>query len=175
MEDEVLSTESTTKAETQEVAAEPAKEAAKMYSEEEYNKAIKSSASKAKYEILKEMGVKSVDDFKQKYSEYEGAIKDKESLLSQLDERDVQIKQLRTNLVMEQLHVNEDFKDDLVTLATSKMSDKVDFETACKEVLERNPNWLKAKEPVKMGTEKSEKKPEDTMSKIKEKYPWLKQ
>lgn len=176
--EEILSTTGTTEMETQEQKAEPEKEAnetPKTYSEEEYKKAQQSAASKAKYELLKEFGVKGVDDFRNKVKEADDAIKEKESFVTQLEERDNKIKELNQKMVIKELGVAEDFTEDLITLAQKKISDTVDFKAACEQVLERNPSWRSGKSPVKLGTEKSEPTPTDELNaKLHKKYDWIK-
>ena len=143
-------------------------------SEEEYKKAIQSAASKAKYAILQEMGVKSVEEFKNKYSEYDNAIKENESLQNKIKEQEVLITKQQEDLVLEKLQVGEDYKSDLITLAKAKVSDTVDFKSACEEVLQKNPNWKAVSDPVKLGTEKSEAKTTSAEDVLSKKYKWLK-
>ena len=71
----------TTEAEVESKSTEPFKSFA---TEEEFKKAIQSERSKAKGEILKELGVSSVNDFNTLKSKYEDAIKDK--IVSRVEE-----------------------------------------------------------------------------------------
>ena len=58
---------------------EPTKDASKpvSYSQEEYDKAIRSASSKAKNDILHELGISSVKDFSILKETYEKSINDK--------------------------------------------------------------------------------------------------
>ena len=159
------------------VAEEKAVEGKSEYvapTEEEYKKAIQSAASKAKYAILQEMGVKSVDEFKNKYSEYDSAIKENKSLQDKIKEQEVLIGKQQEDLVLEKLQVSDEFRSDLITLAKAKVSDTVDFKSACEEVLQKNPNWKAVSDPVKLGTEKSESKTTSAEDVLSKKYKWLK-
>ena len=142
----------TTNTETKEVVEESTP---KTYSEDEYKKACQSSASKAKYEILQELGIKNVDDYKAKVGEYEKAIADTKSLKESVTKYESQIKELNETLTLNRLHVSEDFKDDVLTLARAKVTEDVSFEDAVKAVIDKNPNWTTITDTVKIGTAKS--------------------
>ena len=123
--------------------------------EEEYNKALQSAASKAKYALLQELNIKSVDDYKAKVSQYETAINESKSLKEANTKYQEQINDLNETLVMEKMGVDDAFKDDLLTLAKAKVTDEIDFSKAVEMVLEKNPTWRRDKEPVRIGTEKT--------------------
>lgn len=143
-------------------------------SEEEYKKAIQSASSKAKYAILQELGIKSVDEFKAKTAEYDNAIKERDALKEDKLKIESQVDKLKVELALEQLGVGDEYKEDLITLAKAKVSDKVDFKSAAEEVLNKNPNWKKNNSPLKLGTEKTEVKPTTVEDRLSKKYAWLK-
>ena len=140
--------------------------------QEEYNKAIQSASSKAKYALLQELGIKSVDEFKTKANTYEEAIKETESLKKANSDYANQINGLKEEMLISQLGVSEDYKEDFLTLAKAKVTESKDFTTAAKEVLDKNPNWRNLQEPIKMGTEKSEQK--QIHNSLSKKYSWIK-
>lgn len=168
----------------QEVASEPATtdenknvEPVSDYiapSEEEYKKALQSASSKAKYSLLQELGINSVDDFKQKSAKYDEGIKELEQLKQKQAEYELQVDSLKKDLAVEQLGVSDEYKEDLITLAKAKVSDKVDFKSAAEEILNKNPNWKKGQSAPKLGTEKSEVKPTTVDDVLSKKYPWIK-
>ena len=67
--------------------------------------------------------------------------KEKESLIEQ-------------NLIMKH-SVADDYVEDCMTLAKSKVSETVTLDKAMEQVLEKNPTWKKYDTSVKIGTEKS--------------------
>ena len=148
----------------------PESENSATYSQEEYDKAIKSAASKAKGDILKELGITSVKDFTALKESYEKSISDTEALRKTNEE-------LSNRLVLASLNVKDDNADDFIALASKRVSDKKDFSTAAKEVAEAYPNMLTSynTRPT-MGSEKSETKErkEEYSARMLEKYPFLK-
>lgn len=148
----------------------PESEISPTYSQEEYDKAIKSAASKAKGDILKELGITSVKDFSIIKESYEKSISDTEALKKTNED-------LSNKLVLKSLNVKDDNADDFISLASKRVSEKKDFSTAAKEVAEAYPNMLVSynNRPT-MGTEKSETKErqEEYSVKMLEKYPFLK-
>ena len=152
---------------------EPTKDASKpvSYSQEEYDKAIRSASSKAKNDILHELGISSVKDFSILKETYEKSINENEALKKSNDD-------LNHRLVLKGLKVKDDASTDFITLATARMSDKKDFSAASKEVAELYPNMLESYiEPTsaKLGNPKSENpSTEPKYSKdILKRYPYL--
>lgn len=136
--------------------------------EEEYNKMIKSEQSKAKNELLKEMGVKSVQE-----------TKDALAKAALFDELNTKYQKLEENLVLTELGIKDEFRDEALILAKSKVTDEIGLKDALVDVIKKMPNL--AKSPVaniKIGTEKGDNKgieEENSVSKrITEKHPWIK-
>ena len=111
-------------------------ETPKTYSQEEYDKAVKSAAGKAKNEILKELGVSSVKDFNNLKKTYEEAIKNAEDLASANET-------LNNRLVLKDLNIRDDVEDDFISLAKKRITDGKTFTDAAKEVAELYPNMIK--------------------------------
>jgi hypothetical protein len=154
----------TTETETVEQKTEP-----RMYSEEEYNKAVQSASGKAKNEILKELGITSVKDFNILKQTYETAIKDAEVLASTNES-------LSNRLILKDLDIRDDVIDDFISLAKKRVSDNKSFEQAAKEVAEIYPTMVKTFEKqVKVATEKKDgSKKEHTYSEeMLKRYPHL--
>lgn len=133
--------------------------------EEEYNKAIKSEQSKAKNELLKEMGVKSVQE-----------TKDALAKVASFDELNTKYQKLEENLTLTELGVKDEFKDEALLLAKSKVTDEMGLKDALTDVIKKMPNLAKAPiADIIIGTERGDKKEieeENSASKrIAEKHP----
>lgn len=140
----------------------------KAPTKDEYDKSLQSAASKAKYDILKELGINSVNEFKTKSDDASKALSDVATLKAENEN-------LKEDLICKELQVDDSYKDDLITLVKAKTTDSKDFKAAAQEVLNKNPNWSSAKSTVKIGTEKSEKIETSAVeSKLADKYSWLK-
>ena len=140
----------------------------KAPTKEEYDKTIQSTASKAKYDILQELGITSVNDFKTKSDSVNKALSETSALKTENEH-------LKEDLICKDLQVDDAYKDDLLTLVKAKTTDSKDFKTVAEEVLNKNPNWKVARPSVKIGIEKSEKNDTSTVeSRLAEKYDWLK-
>lgn len=168
LQDTAIQTESTEAVET--VENKSTEETPKTYSQEEYDKAVKSAAGKAKNEILKELGVSSVKDFNILKRSYEDAIKNAEDLASQNEN-------LNNRLVLKDLNIREDVEDDFISLAKKRITTEKTFTEAAKEVAELYPNMIKEinSKTVKTGSEKKDgSKKESTYSEeMLKRYPHL--
>ena len=144
------------------------------YSKADYDKAVKSAASKAKYDILKELGINSVKEFQDLKNTYETAINEKSNLEKSISDLNNKNTSLEEDLLLTKMGVSEEYKKDILTLAKSKVDEGHNLETVSKELLEKYPQWRNVKETIKMGTEKSdfENKPE-VSSELLKKYSWL--
>lgn len=124
----------------------PPKQAYKTFeNEEEYNKALQSERSKAKHEILQKLGLESVEKGKEnltKAEELEQHLQKAISRLNQLEEENVLVK----------TGVQDEFKEEALTLARAKVSDEVSLEAALKQVTEKFPNLVSPQK--KQGVEK---------------------
>lgn len=141
-------------------------------SEDEYNNTLKSERSKAKNEVLKELGVNKLEEAKQKISATDEVSKDLANYKSKVDN-------LEQDLALKDVGIKDEFKDDALTLAKARMSEGKTLTTALSEVVERMPNMASQKEGVKkIGADKGKGKDDDTSTaqadKLKQKYPWLK-
>lgn len=144
----------------------------KTYSEDEYKKGLQSSASKAKNEILQELGISSVKDFNILKKNYEDSIKITEDLKKSNED-------LANKIVLKDLNVRDEVSDDFISLAKKRTSQDKDFNTAAKEVAELYPTMLNnaVQGVIKLGTEKSEnsgKSNEGYSEEMLKRYPYLK-
>ena len=145
------------------------------YSKEDYDKAIKSASSKAKYDILKELGINSVKEFQELRSTYETAINQKASLEESISNLNSEKSKLQEDLMLSKLGVSEEYSNDLLTLAKSKVDENHTLEQVSKELLERYPQWKISKETIKMGTERTDNRANEPEvdSALLKRYPWL--
>ena len=144
------------------------------YSKADYDKAVKSAASKAKFDILKELGINSVKEFQELKSTYETAINEKSTLEKSITDLNKKNTTLEEDLLLTKLGVSEEYKKDILTLAKSKVDEGHNLETVSKELLEKYPQWKNVKETVRMGTEKSEDVTPEVSSTLTARFPWLK-
>lgn len=140
-----------TSVDTAETVKTAESETPKLYTEEEYSKGMKSASSKAKNDILKDLGITSVKDFSILKTTYEAAIKENDSLKKEKVD-------LSERLVLRGLNVKSNVESDFISLAKNRISDSKDFDTAAKEVAGLYPNMLNGLDlpSMKVGTEKKE-------------------
>ena len=143
--------------------------------ESELNKRIQSATSKGKNELMKELGISSVKDFQDLKTNYETAINTKTSLEENINTLNQEKVKLSEDLMLTKLGVSEEYKEDLLTLAKSKVDDNHTLEDISKSLLEKFPQFKGVKETIKMGTEKAEikqdKPPVD--EEMAKRFPWL--
>ena len=128
------------------------------YSAEDYKKALQSSASKAKFAILQELGIKNVNEFKAIKSKYDEVINNSTAIEQEKNDLKNQINKLNESLVLEKLQVSEEYKDDFLALAKTKVNDEKSFEDVSRELLKKYPQWSNKKQDIKIGTDKSDQK-----------------
>lgn len=141
----------------------------KVYaSEDEYRKDVQSVASKSKFELLKELGIKNVDEGKLRFTELEAVRTEITELSKFKDELELVRKEkesLTEDLLATKLGIKEDSKADFLVLSKSKMNstEGTTLEEAMKSTLEKY-TYFKDEDipnPVsKIGTEKTGKSPD---------------
>lgn len=141
--------------------------------EDEYNKAIQSERSKAKYEILQELGIKNVDEFKTLKKSYDDSIESNTKLTSK-------VKELETNIVLNKLGVDESKYTDFLTLANNRITDGKTLEDVAESIKADYPALFKmstaeTQERINIGTDRSENKKQDTYvsQDLLNRFPWL--
>lgn len=160
----------TTAQETTTAQVEPneTKAEEKTYSQAEYDKASQSAASKAKYELLKELGISSVKEFKETY---QSKIDEHDTLQKSYNEmKQAFDNEQRKNLLHD---VDDEYAEDAYELAKVKAGKDGNLDDAMKAILDKNPNWRKGSKEIQFGNEKSEHT-EKNVSSLSKKYPWIK-
>lgn len=101
--------------------------------EEEYNTALKSERSKGKGELLKELGVDKLETAKT-------AITKVQELETQLNTTKSEYQKTQEELILLQVGVKEEFKQEALTLAKAQVTDVVDLKAALSAVITKLPS-----------------------------------
>jgi hypothetical protein len=141
--------------------------------EDDYNNSIKSERSKAKNEILVELGLTNVAEGKE-------ALTKTSTLQEAFDTATTKATKLEESLALTKLGIGDDYAQEALALAKGRVNDKVDLTAALTEVSKKFPVML-GKSIVKTPDIGGERK-EDTSSadegtlkkNLSKKYPWLK-
>jgi len=157
----------------------------KVYaSEDEYKKDAQSLSSKAKYALLQELNVKNLEEARAKFSELEftkSELKALNDIKAELDTAKAEKQKLSENLLLTELGVKTELRDDFLTLAKSKVDEKTPLPDAAKSVLEKYTYFKGQESPTqvvnKIGTPKVPSAPLDLKNDEKErlikKFPHL--
>lgn len=154
----------------------------KAPSKEDYEVALKSASNRAKTEILKELGVNSIKEFKTREAErgdlesqLETIRLDHENVQKRIEEVLTENNTLKQHKVLTSLNVQEDYINDIIKLASEQVTDEKPFEVVAKELIEGRYKYTVGVPSVKMGSEKTKVDDISTASKdLQKKYPWIK-
>jgi hypothetical protein len=134
-------------------------------SEEDFEKTLKSERSKAQAALLKELGIKSIDEGKEfltKASTYE----------NELETAKVELQRTKEFLALQELGVKEEYKQEALTLAKSQGGD---LKESLKSVIAKLPIMSSKVADINFGTDRPKDPEEGTVQKhITNKYPWIK-
>lgn len=121
-----------------------------------YKKALQSVSGKAKNDLLKELGISNVSEFKKSYAEFQ---QEKENLNKQLELANANYNNLKTeieterkNNIMDALNISENSKKDFLSLVNSNMTEGKEFKDVAKDIAGKYFT-----QSIKLGTEKSNK------------------
>lgn len=141
----------------QETAPTQAKEPYKVFdSEEDFQRELKSAESKAKNDILKRLNLNSVDEGTQTLTKAEKLEQDLQMAFDKLQS-------LEEENALVRLGVQDEYKEEALTLARARKTTDKSLEQALKEVGEKFPNlFAQPKKGVeKLGSETSDQNPVD--------------
>ena len=150
---------------------------------EEYETILKSAVNREKTNFLKELGVKSVKEYKDQVSKSEESISKYEELSKQNQEvstkYDTLAKEygsLKQTSTLDRLGVKEEYREDLIKLTDGKVDENNSFEAVVKNLVETKYQHMVQKPQVKIGVEKSDITPQGTSISptLQSKYPFLK-
>ena len=148
---------------------------------EELDKLLKAAENRTYTRALKELDVTSVKAFKEYRTKLEQdrdtLIKEKDEYVGKYDNLVKEYTTLKQERILDKLNVQDEYRDDLVKLASEKATEDKPFEAVLKDMVEGKYKYTVAdRNPIKMGAEKTEKvDQENTISDaLKKKFPWLK-
>ena len=149
---------------------------------EEYEISIKAAVNKEKTNFLKELGVKSVKEYKESISKAEEAlskheelIKQNEQIIKEKESISHEYENLKQTSALDRLGVKEEYREDLVKLAKDKVTADNSFEAVVKNLVETKYQHTVQKPQVKIGTEKTDQQSgQSTSSELHKKYSWIK-
>lgn len=128
--------------------------------EEEFNKVLQSTSSKAKGEILKELGINSVNAFKEQFAK----VSENEEILTQLETLKTEAEaltkaklELEDNLLTAKYGLTEDSKDLFINMVRSSGSERALLDVA-EEVYQKLQGGMFKNTPTKVvfGADKTE-------------------
>ena len=122
--------------------------------EEDYNKAIQSASSKAKGDLLKEMGVSSVQDVKDKFgkiAEFEEKATKYTELEGSYNELKSKYDKVIDELLVTKYGVADDFKNEFLTVAKAGVTDKITLEQSAQSFAEKLSKMTGGTIKVKIG------------------------
>lgn len=149
---------------------------------EEYELALKSAVNKSNTELLKSLGVKSIKEFKESYNKFEQDKTQLENINKELEtyknKSEEVIKEnliLKQEKVMNELNIQEEYREDLLKLANEKVNSEKDLKTVLKEMIDTKYKYAVQSVKVKLGIEKSDTSQANPISGLAKKYSWIKE
>ena len=154
-------------------------------SKEELDKLLKAESSRVYTKALKELGVTSVKEFKELQAKIESERTNLETIVKERDQSVNTVKELSAkynSLVQEnllnELNIEQEYRDDLIKLAQDKVSDEKPLSDVLKEMVEGKYKYAVAQPGrIKMSVEKTNSTKVETEKFAKsttDLYPWLK-
>jgi len=131
---------------------------------EEFDKALKSAENKKATELLKSLGVVSVSQFKELQAKIEAERVNIETIIKERDESkktaselSAKYEKLQTEAVLNELNVDEQYREDLIKLAKDRVDDKNTLSSVLKEMVDGRYKYAVTQSArVKLGTEKTQ-------------------
>lgn len=180
----VVSTEPITQGATPEPTVEKVDEFKLPTTKEEFEIAMKAAVNREKTNFLKELGVKSVKEYREQntkaqeaLTQFEELTKQKQALTQEKEAVSQQYESLKQTHTLDMLGVKPEYREDMVKLTQDKVTAENSFETVLKELIETKYQYtVQGKGNVKFGTEKTIEKTKDstTSTELQKKYSWLK-
>ena len=127
------------------------------------NSAVRSSVDKAKTELLKQLGVVGVKQFKELQAKVESDKANIENITNERDQYANSVKELEAKYqkisqesLLKELNVDEQYREDLLELANKKVNETNPLDKVLREMVEGKYKYTTAQPTkIKMGTEKS--------------------
>jgi hypothetical protein len=137
----------------------------KVYtSEDEFKKEVQSLSSKAKFEMLKEVGVKNLEEIRVKFAELEASkaeISEFMKMKEQLESVKAEKEKMAEDLLVTKFKIKDEVRNEAMTLAKAKMPEfDNSLEKAMSEIIKKFPTLVATGEqstpaiPTKIGVAK---------------------
>ena len=154
-------------------------------SKEALDNMLKAEANRTYTKALKDLGVSSVKEFKETQAKLQEDLKlvesikvEKDKALNSVIELEGKYNKLKTTSILNELNIEEDYREDLIKLASDKVNDETPIEAVLKEMIEGKYKYTVAQSnKIKMGVEKTDNKVDTSDKYAKsttQQYPWLK-
>lgn len=148
---------------------------------EEFEKALKSTSSRAQTNILKDLGVASIKEFKIQQAEINEkleAIGTLEQERNEINDKYMSLSEeynsLKRETTLNSFNVADEYKEDIAKLAALEVNDDKPFEDAVKELVEGRYKHVVASPQLRMGVERRQAEEKNTISaEMRQRYPWL--
>ena len=123
--------------------------------QEEFEQSIQAAVNKANTKLLKEIGGSSAKEIREKLDSYNTLLESKLDIENKLTEANKTIETMRKEKLITDLGISEENKDDVFTLAESKVSESCTIEEALKEVIQKYPQFLGTNRVI-LGSDKAD-------------------
>lgn len=123
--------------------------------EEDYNKELQSTSSKAKFSILQNIGEKSVDDIRSKLDNYNKLLEEKLKLEKEYIEFKESTNKEKEEHLLTTLGVDDNKKNDFLILAKSKVTEDKALDVVANELINLYPTFKTETVKAKVGVEKT--------------------
>lgn len=153
-------------------------------SKEALDELIKAEANRTYTKALKDLGVKSIKEFKEMQAKLESdkqsletIVQEKETYANEIKDISAKYEKLIQESILNDLNIEKDYREDLIKLAKDRVTDEKQLPEVLKEMIEGKYKYTVAnRSPIKMGIEKTEKVDQESSisDSLAKKYPWLK-
>lgn len=143
--------------------------------EDDFNKAIKSEQSKAKNELLKELGIKNVQEAKETFAKVGQLETQITEFQTKTTEWETKYTQVQEELVVTKFNVKPELKEEALTLAKAKVTAEMPLDKALEAVVAKLPHLVDTQKRFQaVGNQKGNKDENNVVSEsLAKKYPYL--
>lgn len=144
--------------------------------EEDFNKVIKSEQSKAKNELMKELGIKNVQEAKETFAKVAQLETQINEFQTKTTEWETKYTQVAEELVITQFNIKPELKEEALTLAKAKVTAEMPLNKALEAVVAKLPHLVDTQKRFQpIGNQKGAKDENSVVSdSLAKKYPHLK-
>ena len=144
--------------------------------EEDFNKTIQSEQSKAKNELMKELGIKNVQEAKETFAKVTQLETQINEFQTKTAEWETKYTQATEELAIAQFNIKPELKEEALTLAKAKVTEEVPLNKALEAVVAKLPHLVDTQKRLQaVGSGKGTKDENIIVSdSLAKKYPYLK-